>query len=380
MRFWNFTHWTVLLGLLVVLSTASLNASAHTLRPAVATIVLDDAGSVSVEIKTNVEALIIGIGTEHSDTDHSPKSEAYDKLRALTSTQLVSEFDGFAAQFLSDLRVETEDGKLKLELIEVMVPEPGDLELSRDSLITLKGNIKPAAQQITWHWPELYGSSVVRLSTPTSEEPLTSWLPAGQVSDPLPITGLNEAVDKTKVIIDYLIYGFTHILPYGLDHILFVIGLCLLSMKLRPLLWQISAFTLAHTITLGLSIHGLINIPSSIVEPLIALSIAYIGIENCLLSKMNSWRIVIVFLFGLLHGMGFAGVLGDIGLSANAFVTALISFNIGVELGQLTIIGLVFIVTLAIRQRSWYRSRVVIPCSLVLSIVGLYWTFERVLL
>lgn len=375
----NFTHWTVVLGLLAVLGTASLNASAHTLRPAVATIVLNDAGSVSVEIKTNVEALIIGIGTEHSDTDHSPKSEAYNKLRALPSAQLVSEFDGFAAQFLDDLRVETEAGKLKLELVDVLVPEPGDLELSRNSIISLKGKIAATAEQITWHWPEQYGSSVVRLSTPTSEEPLTSWLQAGQASDPMPIAGLNKPVDKTKIIIDYLVYGFTHILPYGLDHILFVAGLCLLSMQLRPLLWQISAFTLAHTITLGLSIHGLINIPSNIVEPLIALSIAYIGIENCLLSKLNSWRIVVVFLFGLLHGMGFAGVLGDIGLSENALITALVSFNIGVELGQLTIIGLVFLVTLSIRQRSWYRPRVVIPGSLLLSIVGLYWTFERVL-
>ena len=107
---------------------------------------------------------------------------------------------------------------------------------------------------------------------------------------------------------------FKHILPFGLDHILFVLGLFLLSTQIRSLLWQVSAFTLAHTITLGLSIYGVISLPSSIVEPLIALSIAYVGIENCLSSELKPWRVTLVFAFGLLHGMGFAGVLADIGM------------------------------------------------------------------
>ena len=137
-------------------------------------------------------------------------------------------------------------------------------------------------------------------------------------------------------------------------------------------------FTIAHTITLGLSMNGVITLPSNIVEPLIALSIAYVGIENVIAHRLHSSRLVLVFMFGLLHGLGFAGVLSDFGMPDSAFATALISFNIGVELGQLTVITLAFLLMgLWFRHRDWYRKRLTIPASLLISVIGLYWTFER---
>jgi hypothetical protein len=157
-----------------------------------------------------------------------------------------------------------------------------------------------------------------------------------------------------------------------------VFGIFLLSIHLRPLLWQVTAFTVAHTITLGLSIYGLVSAPASIVEPLIALSIAYVGIENCLSSRLQPWRIALVFCFGLLHGMGFAGVLSEIGLPPSEFLTALITFNVGVELGQLTVILFGFLLLGWWRDAVWYRSRIVIPLSACISVIGLYWTWERI--
>lgn len=177
----------------------------------------------------------------------------------------------------------------------------------------------------------------------------------------------------------YLQLGFTHILPYGLDHILFVLGLFLLSPKLKPLLWQISAFTVAHSITLSLAMFNVISIPSSIVEPVIALSIVFIAVENIITKDLKPWRIAVIFLFGLVHGLGFAGALKELGLPKSEFVTALITFNLGVELGQITVVLLAFFaVGFWFQSKKWYRDRIVIPGSLLIGIIASYWSIQRI--
>src|SRR5207342_280783 len=114
----------------------------------------------------------------------------------------------------------------------------------------------------------------------------------------------------------------------------------------------------AHSITLGLSIFGLIAVPPSIVEPLIAVSIAYVAIENLFLRELRPWRIALVFAFGLLHGMGFAGALKELGLPPSEFLTALLTFNVGVEAGQLAVIGTAFLlIGWYSADRVWYRRR-----------------------
>mgnify|MGYP001361861427 FL=1 len=143
-------------------------------------------------------------------------------------------------------------------------------------------------------------------------------------------------------------------------------------------MWQVSAFTLAHTISLALGIFGLINLPSSIVEPLIALSIAYVAIENIYQQKLTKWRLPVIFVFGLLHGLGFASVLVELGLPESEYVSSLISFNIGVEFGQITVIALALLATYWLAKKSWYRQYVVIPTSAVISAIALFWFVERV--
>jgi len=183
---------------------------------------------------------------------------------------------------------------------------------------------------------------------------------------------------KLLNITEYIYQGFVHILPQGLDHILFVLALFLLATKSSTLLWQVSAFTLAHTITLALGIFGVINLPSSIVEPLIALSIAYVAIENIVQQKLTKWRLPIIFVFGLLHGLGFASVLVELGLPESEYVSSLLSFNVGVEFGQITVIALALLATRWFMHKPWYRQYVVIPASAIISIIALYWFIERV--
>ena len=185
----------------------------------------------------------------------------------------------------------------------------------------------------------------------------------------------------------YIRIGFAHILPMGADHILFVLALFLSSLRLRPLLVQISAFTIAHTATLGLAASGVLTPLPSIIEPLIALTIAWAALENILFDESQSWRPLLVFGFGLIHGMGFAGAFGDLGLPENVFLPALLGFNVGVEFGQLAVIGMAFAASLYFKrvlsragQMQLYRPVLVWPVSALIGAVGLWWAFERVFL
>ena len=173
--------------------------------------------------------------------------------------------------------------------------------------------------------------------------------------------------------------GFKHIIPAGIDHILFVIGLCLLSTNIKTILWQATAFTVAHSITLALSMKNIIVAPGSVVEPIIALSILFVAIENMLLKELKPWRVLLVFIFGLIHGMGFASALNEIGLPAGKFYTSVIAFNAGVEVGQITIIAVLFgCVIIPLRNKNWYRLAIVYPLSACIALVAFYWTIERV--
>ncbi len=183
-----------------------------------------------------------------------------------------------------------------------------------------------------------------------------------------------------NVIWFYLKLGFEHILPLGLDHILFVVCLCLLNNKFTTVLWQATAFTVAHSITLALSMQNIIVLPAEIVEPIIALSIFFVAVENLLLDKLKPWRIILVFLFGLIHGIGFASVLSEIGLPRDKFLTSILSFNIGVELGQIAVIAIVFgLLILPFGKKPWYKKRIVYPVSILIALIAAYWTVERML-
>jgi hydrogenase/urease accessory protein HupE len=244
--------------------------------------------------------------------------------------------------------------------------------------IRLNGELPPNARQFTWSYSWTFASYAMTFRSHRTDDPLTSWLEGGETSSPQPLAASTAHVSRIETAWRYLVLGFTHIVPHGLDHMLFVIGIFLLSGRIRSVLWQVSAFTVAHSITLGLSIYGVITAPPAIVEPLIAISIAYVAIENVLVRELKPWRIALVFAFGLLHGMGFAGALKELGLPRSEFLTALVTFNLGVETGQLAVIGAAFLlVGWQCRNRTWYRGRIIIPASLAIACIAAYWTVER---
>jgi HupE / UreJ protein len=188
-----------------------------------------------------------------------------------------------------------------------------------------------------------------------------------------------EGKPTSDVFTYYVKLGFEHIIPLGLDHILFVVGLYLLSPKLKTIIWQATAFTVAHTITLILSMKNIIVAPPEIVEPIIALSIVFVAIENLITSTLQPWRIALVFAFGLVHGMGFASALNELGIPRDAFFSSLLSFNVGVELGQISVILLCFaLFGHWFSEKEWYKNRVVVPMSLAIAAIAIFWTIERV--
>lgn len=187
-----------------------------------------------------------------------------------------------------------------------------------------------------------------------------------------------DPAPASEVFLKYLWIGFEHIIPLGFDHILFILCVFFLNTSLKKIILQATMFTLAHSITLGLSMYGIINPPPGIVEPLIALSILFLALENVISDKVKPWRMIMVFLFGMVHGMGFAGALSELGMPRNAFATALVAFNIGVELGQLCIITAMYLcVAMPLSRKFWYRKRIVIPASLLIAVTAFYWTVER---
>lgn len=188
-----------------------------------------------------------------------------------------------------------------------------------------------------------------------------------------------EKMSKGDAATLYLKLGFQHILPLGFDHILFVLSLFLLSPKLKPIMWQSLAFTVAHSVTLGLAMYNVIKPSSKIVEPLIALSIMYVALENIFSPKLKASRIGVVFLFGLVHGMGFAGALQQLGLPKTSYLSSLIMFNVGVELGQLTVIlAAWFLVGKWLGDKPIYRKAVVIPLSILIAVIAGFWTVQRI--
>jgi hypothetical protein len=188
-------------------------------------------------------------------------------------------------------------------------------------------------------------------------------------------------LSKSGVFWAYLQLGYLHILPLGLDHILFVLSLFLLSPKLSTVIWQATAFTVAHSITLGLAIYGIIEPLPAVIEPIIALSIFFVAIENILVKELKPGRIVIIFAFGLVHGMGFASALTEVGLPPSDYLVSLVSFNVGVELGQLSVILAAWLlVGKWFSDKPWYRKGIVNPASALIAFVALFWTIERTFL
>ena len=364
-------------ALLALVSTLLVvtNARAHEVQPTIADLTINQS-DVEVVLDWVLEAPVAGLDLEGvEDTNAAEGAEDYDALRALDAASLEQAFRDAWPTIVQGITLRAGDEALPLEITGLTIPDVGNVELARNSQVVLNAPLPGGDTAVTLSWAAEYGPLVVRQQG--VENGYTVYLIAGGDTDPIPRTGGDDQTGG-EAFVEYIGVGFDHIIPLGLDHILFVLGLFFLALRIGPLLWQISAFTLAHTVTLALGSLGIIKISPDIVEPLIAASIVYVGVENVLSRGLTPWRPFIVFGFGLLHGLGFASVLSDFGLGGAHFVPKLIGFNVGVEIGQLAVIAAAF-VTLGILfgSHAWWRLRIASPVSIGIAVIATFWVFER---
>ena len=376
--------WVVRVTLALILSCWP--ALAHEVQPSVADVEVGD-DTVTILLRTAVEPLIAGIDLSTvEDTDDSPRAVAHDQLRAMPPAALENALRIAWPAIAERIAIRAGDVAVTPDLGAVEVPPVGDVAVRRDSILTLTADLPDDGSPVTIAWASELGGLILRQGD--GGDGYEAYLTGGAATEPLPREGVARA-SLQEVIARYVASGFDHIVPQGLDHILFVLGLFFYAFAWRPLLWQVTSFTLAHTVTLALATLGIVTIPPAIVEPLIAASIVWIAVENILAGqrrdprapiRVGPARIAIVFGFGLLHGLGFASVLQEFGLGRD-FVASLISFNVGVELGQLTVIAFAaLLVGLPFGRERWYRLAIAHPASGVIGAVGLYWLLERTVL
>jgi hypothetical protein len=340
--------------------------------------ILKSDGTFQIDMTVDVDALALGVP---ATADSALVADALRKLKPEELERAIQQAKNTILR-RTDIRF---DGQKVIT--QVTFPQHGaaPLDLKIPSLLgviaRLEGKIPEAAGGFTFAASRAWAAVNLTILDQATLGGARYPLGPGEESPPYKLgeTPEEKANGFSPGLARYVLLGFEHILPQGLDHMLFVLGLFLLSTRLRPLLWQVTAFTLAHSVTLALAIYGIVDLPSGIVEPLIALSIAYVAVENVLTTKLMPWRPVVVFLFGLLHGMGFAGALREINLPRDDFAKAVVFFNVGVELGQLSVIALAFLAVGWFRKHPWFRKAVVIPASCVIAMIGLYWTVTRTL-
>lgn len=366
------------LSILLFVSVAP-GARSHEIDPGISDVAVS-AGEVVIELRMAVESILADIDlSEVTETTEAPEEGAYDRFRAMEPQALAEEMRAFWPQMADNLMIVVDGQRLTPEFVGIEVPEVGNFDLARTSTLTFRADLPEGDAPVQFGWAEEYGELVVRQAD-AGEDAYAGFLAGGELSEPLP-RGEIATEGAGAVFLRYIVVGFEHIVPKGLDHILFVLGLFFFSLQLRPILFQVTAFTLAHTITLALASLEIISVPASVVEPLIALSIVYVGVENVLGFGSLRSRTALVFAFGLLHGLGFASVLGDVGIDPTRFITALVGFNIGVEFGQLAVIFAAFLlVGYWFGRKGWYRARIAVPASLFIALIGAWWSVERVFL
>jgi hydrogenase/urease accessory protein HupE len=382
------------------------HAHAHDIRPAVMDIGFSQNGSdyLDVRLGFTAESYLAGMDVSGlSDTDNSPVADEYNRLRMLPPEQLGALVEQVFPQLAQDIVIALDQQIFapgSWELQDIIVEDVTNPELIRETQIRFRlpfptpapessPESSPASSpdgqaMVNINWPMAMGGLLIRQHGDNSNASYVEFLHVGGQSRGFALGEIYQ-LSLFDIVQRYIHSGIIHIVPHGLDHILFVIGLLAFSRSGHHLLLQISLFTVAHTLTLAGASLGLITLSPALVEPLIALSIAYIGVENLLRSspqitpQFTLMRGGVVFALGLLHGLGFASVLADFGLPDTAFLASLISFNIGVELGQLIVVIPLFVLfRYILAEPKYYKIIFQVPVSVLIALTGIYWALERV--
>lgn len=358
----NFIGKTIRRIVLVVglLSSLSVTAWAH------------DPGLSVAEVRISGAQIAVHLSFARIDLERALTLE-HDYDGQLTRDELAVQrlqLEGFGRD---KVEIWVADHRLAPTAVEIILEEPGAIYLQitfdreAESQIKFRSAIKSLARA-----HRQYVSFVDERGNKLGEKMLDATVDEFQLNIGLPLSMSSDSS------FEFIGLGIEHILT-GYDHLVFLLGLLLAGSRIKDVAKIITSFTVAHSITLALSTLDLIHLPSGVVEPLIALSIVYVGVEN-IFRRNFKWRWLLTFGFGLIHGFGFASALGDLGISSGSQAALpLVSFNAGVELGQLVIAAVVLPLIWKLRKRPVFVVRFAPVCSILISVAGGFWLIERML-
>ena len=350
---------------------ASLPASGHTFERTTTRLRIDAARNFEATLRLDLDALALGI-----DPSIEPE-EAAKTLLAMSDADFQAAEEGLRRVLSRRLRVRADGKPLEFTIsFPQFRPRPERLGVEVFGLdVRLEGRVPADGKEILFFASRAFPAIELTFADEgTGRKEFHICLP-GEECPRIKLT----AGEANAFLWNFVVIGFKHIVPKGVDHILFVLALFLGGRDMKTLLIQTGVFTLAHSATLALSTFGVVSLSPRIVEPLIALSIGIVGLENFLRPPgVSRGRVAVVFFFGLLHGLGFAGILAETPLVEGQRLAALLLFNLGVELGQVAVLAAAFLLSLPFRDPNQYRRLVQRPFSLVLTVIGLVWAVSRV--
>ena len=370
------------LYLFIIISIFFCNSSiAHEIKPSIADFTYDE-NYLNIEVRLDAELILSNIDASNiSNNNSSPLTEIYDRYRLLDKKDLENSILESWKDISSNIEIKINNKLKTIDLIKIETQDVKNFEISRDTLIYFRVLLNQKSEHFTFQWIQNYGPIILRENNDLKLEDdlVTEYLQSGTESDPI-FFKENNIRSMFTSFTKFFVLGILHIIPKGLDHILFIFGLFLFSSSLNKLIKQITIFTIAHSITLIFVSLSLIKINPQIVEPIIALSIVYVGLENIFKNYIKEYmRYVVILFFGLLHGLGFALVLSDIGYTSSKLFLNLISFNIGIEIAQILIILFLYLlIAIKFAKNKYYRITFQIPSSILIASVGLYWFIERI--
>ena len=288
----------------------------------------------------------------------------------LENGELTSQKESLESYVQKGLRIDVDAKPLKMEILSMKVAQRSS---TNAVVFQLRFTADEVIEQFNLHYNLVFDDAPAHTSTliVRSGENLQNDIIDSANRDIL----VNLPQPKIGAVLwKYFKLGIEHILT-GYDHLLFLLSLVLIASRFKDALKIVTAFTVAHSITLFLVASGRLQVIPSWVEALIALTICYVAVENMFVQKAK-WRWVLTALFGLIHGMGFAGALAETGLPKRNLLGSLLTFNLGVEMGQLMVLCLLLPLLIWLRRFPWYR-KMMMSTSCLIFVLAFYWLIQR---
>lgn len=362
----------------IALLFTGLTAQAHEIRPTIADVEVSQT-RITLSMRLAVEALVAGIDLSTvENANDAPEAVIFDRLRAMEPPQLEAAFREAWPRIALGFLIEVDGERLAPQIVSITIPSIGDVELARDSILVVGADLPPGDSGVRVGLDASFGQFVPR-QIGGGAAAYQGFLEGGQLTPPLARSGPGADSIGTALLL-YFSAGLRDMTAFGPDHALFAMGLFLFSVAPALLLRQVGTLAVALPIGLVLGVFGALALPAAIVEPLIALSLLYLGLDTALGWSGLRLRLAVVAGFGVIHGLGLWQSLDTFGIVPEFSGAAITGYGLGIIFGIVAMIVLAAALFGWAIPRAWYHRALVVPASLGIAAAGAFWMVERTLL